>query len=133
MLYKILFKIKAVFTISLYKNKSNMSEIKGKVIRVGETEQIKDTFKKRELVVETDDQYPQSIPVEFVQDKTELLNGLAEGDSVTVHYNLRGREWNGKYYVNVQGWRLEKLATASAPATGPEPVDQIEVGDDLPF
>ncbi len=107
-----------------------MSILTGKVIRVGETEQIKDTFKKRELVIETDDKYPQSIPLEFVQDKTELLNGISEGDSVTVSYNLRGREWNGKYYVNVQGWKLEKTGSAPAPVNVNAPV---EADDDLPF
>jgi hypothetical protein len=110
-----------------------MGILSGKIIKVGETEQIKDTFKKRELVIETDEKYPQSVPVEFVQDKTELLDGLNEGDSVAVSYNLRGREWNGRYYVNVQGWKLEK--TSSAPAPAPVTVDETDSGadDDLPF
>jgi hypothetical protein len=58
------------------------------------------------------------------------LDGLNEGDSVAVSYNLRGREWNGKYYVNVQGWKLEKTGSAPAPVTMDEPV---ESDDDLPF
>ena len=107
-----------------------MGLISGKVVRVGETEQIKDTFKKRELVVETDGDYPQSVPIEFVQGKTELLDGVNEGDSVAVSYDLRGREWNGKYYVNVQGWKVEKTGSVPAPVTVDEPV---EAGDDLPF
>jgi hypothetical protein len=107
-----------------------MGLISGTVIKVGETDQIKDTFKKREIVIETDEKYPQSVPIEFVQDKTELLDGLNEGDSVAVSYNLRGREWNGKYYVNVQGWKLEKTGSAPVPVTMDEPV---ESDDDLPF
>lgn len=110
--------------------KINMGILTGVVIKVGETEQIKDTFKKRELVIETDEKYPQSVPIEFVQDKTELLDGLNEGDSVGVSYNIRGREWNGKYYVNIQGWKLEKTGSAPAPVTVDEPV---EADDDLPF
>ena len=107
-----------------------MGLISGTVIRVGETVNVSDKFKKREIVIETDEKYPQSVPIEFVQDKTELLDGLNEGDSVAVSYNLRGREWNGKYYVNVQGWKLEKTGSAPAPVTMDEPV---ESDDDLPF
>lgn len=107
-----------------------MSILTGKVIRVGETVNVSDKFKKRELVIETDEKYPQSVPLEFVQDKIEMLDGINEGDTVTVSYNLRGREWNGKYYVNVQGWRLEKTGSAPAPVVENDPV---EAGDDLPF
>ena len=107
-----------------------MSILTGKVIRVGETVNVSDKFKKRELVIETDEKYPQSVPVEFVQDKIELLEGINEGDTVTVSYNLRGREWNGKYYVNVQGWRLEKTGSAPAPVVENDPV---QADDNLPF
>ena len=107
-----------------------MSILTGKVIRVGETVNVSDKFKKRELVIETDEKYPQSVPLEFVQDKTEMLDGINEGDTVTVSYNLRGREWNGKYYVNVQGWRLEKTGSAPAPVVENDPV---EADDNLPF
>ncbi len=107
-----------------------MSILTGKVIRVGETVNVSDKFKKRELVIETDEKYPQSVPLEFVQDKIELLEGINEGDTVTVSYNLRGREWNGKYYVNVQGWRLEKTGSAPAPVVENDPV---QADDNLPF
>lgn len=107
-----------------------MSILTGKVIRVGETVNVSDKFKKRELVIETDEKYPQSVPLEFVQDKIELLDGINEGDAVTVSYNLRGREWNGKYYVNVQGWRLEKTGSAPAPVVENDPV---QADDNLPF
>jgi len=129
LLYNIIVKIKVIFISCLYK-KINMSILTGKVIRVGETVNVSDKFKKRELVIETDEKYPQSVPLEFVQDKIELLDGINEGDTVTVSYNLRGREWNGKYYVNVQGWRLEKTGSAPAPVVENDPV---EAGDDLPF
>lgn len=107
-----------------------MSILNGRVIRVGETVNVSDKFKKRELVIETDEKYPQSVPLEFVQDKTEMLDGINEGDTVTVSYNLRGREWNGKYYVNVQGWRLEKNGSAPAPVVENDPV---QADDNLPF
>lgn len=83
-------------------------EIKGKVFLVGETETVgaKD-FKKRLLVVETDEQYSQKIPVDFVQDKVNLLDFIATGQEVTVSINIRGNEYNGKYYVNLQGWQVK--------------------------
>ena len=71
-------------------------------------------FQKRELVVTTDDQYPQMIMIEFVQDKCDLLDSYKVGDNVKVSINLRGREWinpegEAKYFNSVQGWRVEKL------------------------
>ena len=78
------------------------------------------SFLKRELVVTTDEQYPQHILVEFVQDKCDLLNNYQVGDAVKVSINLRGREWVDpqgvtKYFNAIQGWRVEKLG-AAAPA-----------------
>lgn len=77
-------------------------------------------FRKRELVITTDEQYPQSILIEFVQDKCDLLNKFKEGEDVTVSINLRGREWvnpqgETKYFNSIQGWRIGATA---ASATG---------------
>ena len=71
------------------------------------------TFTKRELVVTTDEQYPQHILINFVQDKVDLIDKLSIGEEVKVSINLRGREWtnpNGevKYFNDIQGWRVEK-------------------------
>ena len=108
-----------------------MGILTGVVHLVGDIQQIKDNFTKRELIVETDGQYPQYIKIEFVKDKCSLLDGLNEGDSVSVSYDLRGREWNGKYFTNVQGWQIAKTGSAPAPVTVDEP--EIDSGDDLPF
>ena len=104
-------------------------EIKGKVFLVGETETIgtKD-FKKRLLVVETDEQYSQKIPIDFVQDKVTLLDFITTGQEVVVSVNVRGNEYNGKYYVSLQGWQIAKNTTPEkAPASKSEPES------DLPF
>ena len=99
-------------------------------------------FKKRELVVTTDDQYPQMIMIEFVQDKCDLLDPYKVGDNVKVSINLRGREWINpegvaKYFNSVQGWRVEKLEGETQEGDQPEfqretPIDDGEQ-DDLPF
>ncbi len=70
-------------------------------------------FRKREVVVTTDEQYPQHILIEFTQDKCDLLNNYQVGEPVKVSINLRGREWvnpqgETKYFNSIQGWRIEK-------------------------
>jgi hypothetical protein len=90
-----------------------------KVIGAEEIVGAAGTFKKRLVVVQTDEQYPQSIPVDFVQDKCSVLDKYAIGDKVKVSVNVRGNEYNGKYYVSLNGWKIEKTATveATAPTT----------------
>ena len=124
-------------------------EVQGRVKMVGETQTFGNNgFRKREIVVTTDEQYPQHIMVEFVQDKTELLNSYKEGQQVKISINLRGREWvnpqgETKYFNSIQGWRIEALqAEASGGAMPPvppadafEPAGDLkeEDADDLPF
>lgn len=135
-------------TFSKIINKCNM-EVSGKIKLITDEQQISASFKKRELVVTTDEQYPQMILIEFVQDKCDLLNNLNVGEPVKVSINLRGREWinpqgEAKYFNAIQGWRVEKLA-AQAPTAGnvpPMPAAEAfepasnfkeEEHDDLPF
>ena len=84
-------------------------EVQGTIIVIGETETIgAKGFKKRLVVVKTDEAYPQTIPIEFTQDKTNLLDNYSIGDIVKISINLRGSEWQGKYYANIQGWKIDK-------------------------
>jgi len=88
-------------------------EILGKIKVLNAVQQVSASFKKQELVVETSEQYPQSIMIEFAQDKCELLNSYRVGDDVKVSINLRGREWinpqgEAKYFNQIQGWKIEK-------------------------
>ena len=124
-------------------------EVQGRVKVIGETQTFgSNGFRKREIVVTTEEQYPQHIAVEFVQDKTDLLNNYAVGDQVKININLRGREWvnpqgETKYFNSIQGWRIEKLGSENSgadmppipPADAFEPVDQLndDDHDDLPF
>ena len=125
-------------------------EVQGKVKLVGETQTFgSNGFRKRELVVTTEEQYPQHIMIEFVQDKTDLLNSYSVGQNVKVSINLRGREWvnpqgETKYFNSIQGWRIENLSQAPAgggdmppmpPADAFEPANDLNEDDhdDLPF
>lgn len=124
-------------------------EIQGKIIMIDETRTYGNSgFRKREMVIKTEEQYPQTILVEFVQDKTELLNSYQVGQDVKVSINLRGREWvnpqgETKYFNSIVGWRIEKLMPAGADGSVPpvppmeafEPTNDINEDDhdDLPF
>lgn len=122
-------------------------EVQGKIKMIGETQTFgSNGFRKRELVVTTEEQYPQHILIEFVQDKTDLLNNYQVGQGVKVNINLRGREWvnpqgETKYFNSVQGWRIENAGATGenmppvAPAEAFEPATNLneEDHDDLPF
>ena len=117
-------------------------EIQGEVKVIGEVNHFGSKgFKKRELVVTVPaDKYPQHILVEFVQDKTSLLNGLVIGQGVKVYFNINGREWinpqgEAKYFNTIQGWRLEIPQGAEIPQPPFEPASELTPGEpnDLPF
>ncbi len=122
-------------------------EVTGRIKVINPEQQISSSFKKRELVVTTEEQYPQHIMVEFTQDKTDLLNNYKPGDQVRVSINLRGREWvspqgETKYFNTIQGWRIEKLQQEPAGQMPPMPSQndfppaqqfKEEDHDDLPF
>lgn len=124
-------------------------EVQGKIKLIEETKTFGNNgFRKREMVITTEEQYPQHILVEFVQDKCDLLNNFQVGQAVKVSINLRGREWTNpqgeiKYFNSIQGWRIENLQAATEGSNIPpmppidafEPTDNLneEEHDDLPF
>jgi hypothetical protein len=124
-------------------------EVLGKVKVINAEQQVSASFKKRELVVTTDEQYPQHIMIEFTQDKCDILNNYSIGDAVKVSINLRGREWvnpqgETKYFNSIQGWRIEKTQSDAPAAQMIPPVPAAETfapatdfkeeeHDDLPF
>ncbi|MGA0041589.1 MAG: DUF3127 domain-containing protein [Flavobacteriaceae bacterium] len=122
-------------------------EVQGKIKRISETQTLgSGGFRKREVVVTTEEQYPQHLAIEFVQDKTELLNNFREGQSVKVSINLRGREWvspqgETKYFNSIQGWRIDAVDPSAQagspvpPAAAFQPLEEMndEEQDDLPF
>jgi len=124
-------------------------EVQGTIKFIDETKTYgSNGFRKREVVITTDEQYPQHLLVEFIQDKTDLLNAYQVGQQVQISINLRGREWvnpqgETKYFNSIQGWRIEALQ-AEAPQPGMPPAPPMEAFepaedlkeedyDDLPF
>jgi len=128
-------------------------EIRGKVHEIGATQQVTDTFKKRDLIVlyAENPQFPEYIRFEATQDRTSIFDNLEIGDEVEVSFNLRGRPWTNRegqttYFNSLVAWRVSKVVTtpvapgqptsAAAPADIPPPVDiSSDEGkdDDLPF
>lgn len=110
-------------------------ELTGKIKLIQDEQTFASGFTKREMVVTVDDgRYPQDINLEFVKDKISLLDDLEPGQEVTVSFDIRGREYNGRYYNNLQGWKV--VSAESGTRDGPPPQDDEPppVGDeDIPF
>ena len=127
-------------------------ELQGTVKKIGETQTFASGFQKRELVLLTEEQYPQPIQIDFLSDKIDLLNNVSEGESVKVGINIRGREWTDprgevKYFNSISGWRIEKVSGENtnteapqpntfqthAPATSTDPFEDEQDDGTLPF
>lgn len=125
-------------------------ELQGTVKKISEVQSFASGFQKREMVILTQEQYPQPINIEFLQDKINLLDNVSEGENVKVGINIRGREWvspqgETKYFNSITGWRVEKVmdnnsaepthATPNQPASpaasNANPFEEED--DDLPF
>ena len=115
---------------------SETRKLNGKVKEIGDLQTFgRNGFKKRELILTVEDAYPQHICIEFVQDKTSLIDGLVVGQQVEVSFNLLGREWidsegTAKYFNSVQGWKV----TVEDHAEIPEPPPfQTKENDNTPL
>ena len=117
--------------------------MKENCIKKFDTENKTDTFQAREFVIEINSgNYPQFIKFQLVQDRCALVDSYEVGEQIKVFFDLRGREWNEKYFTNLNAWKVERPAS-STPAAAPEgdtafpaatdePPAQ-EMDDDLPF
>lgn len=121
-------------------------EIEGKLHRKYDTENKTASFQAREFVIEVNaNNYMNYIKFQLVQDRCGLIDTYAEGDRIKVHFDLRGREWNDKYFTNLNAWKIEKAgedvvivqppsSDGAFPDATTEPVfDKGGDDDDLPF
>ncbi len=124
----------------------NNLSVEGKLKRVLDEQIISDRFKKREFVIETEEQYPQVLMFQLVQDKTNLIDTFNMGDKIEVFFNLRGREWQKdpssevKVFNTLDAWRIQKLEAmqSQSPKDVPnsdanEDISPANPEDDLPF
>ena len=113
------------------------------IIKVKKEEQvINDKFRKREFVLtDNSSQYPQLISFQLTQDRCAILDQVQIGETVVVHFNIRGREWTSpqgeiKYFNTLEAWKIDR--SSSAPSQTVEhyeniPASQNQEKDDLPF
>ena len=111
-------------------------ELTGKVKLIQDPQTFASGFTKREIVVTVEDgKFSQDINLEFLQDKVSLLDGVSEGQEIKVFFDIRGREYNGRYFNNLVGWKIE--GNEGAADDGPPIPDQAEspggFDDDIPF
>lgn len=115
-------------------------DLTGKIKLIQDPKTFDSGFTKREMVVIVEDgKYPQEINIEFVQDKISLLDALQPGQEVTVTFDLRGREYNGRYFNNLQGWKVvtpengapDSVTDQSSEPHFPTPSDFED--EDIPF
>lgn len=103
-------------------------EFIGKIKQIGELQTFASGFTKREVVVaENNDRWPNDVSFAFTKDRARQLESFAVGDDVKVSFDLRGREYNGRHFIDLNGWKIEKAedAAAASPAQGmaaPAPV-----------
>lgn len=125
-----------------------MYEAKGSIKWIGDIQTFPSGFTKREFVLTTaHDKYPQDLKFETVKDKCAMLDDFETGQAVTVNFDIRGNEYNGKYFVNLSCWKLQQgdegapAASRGAPAAAPQPADEPSAADlrddddfdDVPF
>ncbi|MCG2792856.1 MAG: DUF3127 domain-containing protein [Weeksellaceae bacterium] len=125
-------------------------ELSGTIKKISDLQTFASGFQKKELVLLTEEQYPQPINIEFLSEKVDLLNACKVGDKVKIHINIRGREWTSpqgevKYFNSIAGWRIEKEGSADfnepteaapnqeKPAAENKNVFAEDEDDDLPF
>ena len=125
-------------------------QLKGIIKLIGETKTFGNNgFTKREVVIETEEQYKQKILIEFTKDKCDLVNNFTVGENVTIDINVLGREWvnpqgESKYFNAIQGWRIERQQFSGAqdqeqqpekeyPNEPEQPPENEKYNDDLPF
>ena len=110
-------------------------EVTGKLTFIDETKSYgSNDFRKREVVLTTEEQYPQPLLIEFIKDKCDILNSYKVGDKVSISINLRGREWENaegekKYFNSVQGWRINRMSETEDTVASVS----VEQDNDLPF
>lgn len=116
-------------------------EVEGKLHKKFDTEKKSDKFQTREFVLLVEEgQYPQHIKFQLVQDRCEIIDSIPEGTNLKVYFDLRGREWQEKYFTNLQAWRVEAAGQESRPKaaagdfpSAPPMADEGSSYDDLPF
>lgn len=118
---------------------STSYEMTGTVKIVKDTMSFPSGFTKREFVITTDDErFPQPIQFACLKDRTALLDGVKAGERVKVTFDIRGREYNDRHFVDLTAFKIERLDGAVPGAADDAPsaddfADEPPLGGDIPF
>lgn len=112
--------------------------IKGKIKSVGSTEQKSAKFSVRTFIVEIEGKYPELIEFQLVNNNTLIIDPFTTGDEVDVHFNLKGREYNGRVYNSLQAWKIEGESNSNnneskSQDNAPQTTNQNKDESNLPF
>ncbi|MFM2392865.1 MAG: hypothetical protein RLZZ546_847 [Bacteroidota bacterium] len=108
-------------------------EIDGVLHKLYDIESKTASFQTREFVIATDGQYPQYVKFQAVQDRCTILDGYKEGERIKVSFDLRGREWQGKYFTNLNAWKVDKVSAAPAASSNAGADSSFPTGNFEPF
>lgn len=119
--------------------------IKGKVEQIlkpesGTSRAGKD-WSKQEFVIETDEQFPRKVCFTLFGDKVSLIDGVSAGQEVEVSFNIESREYNGRWFHNINAWKIDQVSEENnVPAPPPAftmndipPEPDEDAANDLPF
>ena len=95
-------------------------EIEGTLHKKFDTESKSESFQAREFVIATEGNYPQFVKFQLTQDRCSVVDKYQEGEKVKVFFDLRGREWQGKYFTNLNAWRVDRSETANGEPDFPD-------------
>ena len=85
-----------------------MYKLKGKLIHKGDAKQVSEKFRVMDFVIETpDDKYPQTIQFQVINDRIQEMDKFTLGEELEVSFDIRGREYNGKYYNSINAYKIE--------------------------
>ncbi|MBK1884001.1 DUF3127 domain-containing protein [Luteolibacter pohnpeiensis] len=102
-----------------------MYEVVGKIKLINETQSFPSGFTKREFVVTTaHDKYPQDLKFEVVKDKCSMLDQFEPEQDVQVNFDIRGNEYNGRYYVNLACWKIQPADGGASGGSGRDEYSQ---------
>ena len=107
-------------------------KITGELIAKNDEQVITEKFTKRDFVIKTNDKYPQSIQFQLSQGNVDLIDAIKLGEQIEVEFNLRGKEYNGRYYVTLDAWKIS-IQQGSIPASQPIQQEPKNDSDLLPF
>ena len=102
----------------------------GTIKKIFDQQDFPSGFYKQEFVVTTDDRFPQDIKLDCLKEKVELLKDLKEGTPVKVSFDIRGREWNDRYFVDLSAWKIEPAEAGGSGSPGPAANEQVVPAED---